>query len=30
MTEPSGDYTLINFTNKERNVDLPDALFSLH
>jgi outer membrane lipoprotein-sorting protein len=30
MTEPSGDFTLINFTNKERNVDLPDALFSLH
>lgn len=30
MTEPSGDYTLITFTNKQRNVPLPDALFSLH
>jgi outer membrane lipoprotein-sorting protein len=30
MSEPSGDYTLITFTNKERNVPLPDALFALH
>ena len=30
MLEPSGDNTVISFSNKELNVSLSDALFSLH
>lgn len=30
MLEPSGDNTVITFSNKELNVPLPDALFRLH
>lgn len=30
MTEPSGDNTLIKFSNKELNVQIPDHLFSIH
>jgi outer membrane lipoprotein-sorting protein len=30
MLEPSGDYTIITFSNKEINTPLPDALFALH
>jgi outer membrane lipoprotein-sorting protein len=30
MLEPSGDNTVISFSNKELNVTLSDALFSLH
>jgi outer membrane lipoprotein-sorting protein len=30
MEEVSGDNTIINFTNKELNVAIPDALFSIH
>jgi outer membrane lipoprotein-sorting protein len=30
MLEPSGDNTVITFTNKELNVPLSDALFTLH
>lgn len=29
MNEPSGDNTLIRFTNKEQNVQLPDNLFTV-
>jgi outer membrane lipoprotein-sorting protein len=30
MQELSGDNTIINFTNKELNVTIPDALFAIH
>jgi len=30
MNEVSGDYTLINFVNKQINASLPDALFTTH
>lgn len=30
MQEVSGDNTIINFMNKELNVTIPDALFSIH
>jgi outer membrane lipoprotein-sorting protein len=30
MLEPSGDNTVITFSNKEINTTLPDALFALH
>jgi len=30
MHEPGGDNTVINFTNKELNVNLPDALFAIN
>ena len=30
MQELSGDNTVINFTNKELNVAIPDALFAIH
>jgi outer membrane lipoprotein-sorting protein len=30
MREPSGDYTIISFTNKELNVNIPDALFVIN
>lgn len=30
MQEPSGDNTVITFSNKEQNVALPDNLFTLH
>jgi len=30
MQEISGDNTIINFTNKELNVTIPDALFAIH
>jgi outer membrane lipoprotein-sorting protein len=30
MNEVSGDYTSINFINKQINTDLPDALFTVH
>ena len=30
MHEPGGDKTVINFTNRELNVNLPDALFAIN
>jgi outer membrane lipoprotein-sorting protein len=30
MHELSGDYTIINFINKELNVNIPDALFAIN
>jgi len=30
MHEPGGDKTIINFTNRELNVNLPDALFAIN
>lgn len=30
MRELSGDYTIMNFVNKEMNVNIPDALFAIN
>ena len=30
MIEMSGDNTILNFTNRELNSDIPDAVFTLH
>ncbi|PWT73252.1 MAG: outer membrane lipoprotein carrier protein LolA [Bacteroidetes bacterium] len=30
MNEPGGDNTIIHFTNKQLNTNLPDALFAIH
>jgi outer membrane lipoprotein-sorting protein len=30
MRELSGDNTIIRFTNKELNIKIPDALFTIH
>ncbi len=29
MQEQSGDYTILRFTNKELNANIPDALFDI-
>ena len=30
MIELSGDYTIMNFVNKELNTNIPDALFAIN
>ena len=30
MIELSGDYTIMNFVNKELNINIPDALFAIN